>query len=134
MLAHYRNYHDQLQAATSQGSLNVTVWVQWFVERLQVACEHSMQLMQGAVTKARFLQQVHSVHPGISAGQHKVLAKLFDAGDGFSDGMSTEKYVAITGLSRATAYRELTVLVSVGLLLKTGWGRGTRYGIGTVKL
>jgi Fic family protein len=88
--------------------------------------------MRGAVTKTRFWQQVHSVHPGISAGQQKVLAKLFDAEEASSDGMSTEKYVAITGLSRATAYRELTVLVSLGLLLKSGQGRGTRYGIGNV--
>ncbi len=43
--------------------------------------------------------------------------------------MSTEKYVAIAGVSRATAYRELTDLVDAGLLLRTGQGRGTRYEI-----
>ena len=43
--------------------------------------------------------------------------------------MSTEKYVAIAGVSRATAYRELTDLVDAGLLVRTGQGRGTRYVI-----
>ena len=132
LLAHRSDYYDQLQAATSKGNLTVTTWVQWFVQRVQGACEHSVQQLQGAVSKTRFWQHVRSVHPGISAGQQKVLAKLFDSESGFSGGMSTEKYVAITGLSRATAYRELTVLVSLGLLLKTGQGRGTRYGIGSV--
>lgn len=61
-----------------------------------------------------------------------MLAKLFDALEDFSGGMSTEKYVAITGLSRATAYRELTMLTGLGLLLKCGQGRGTWYGIGSV--
>jgi Fic family protein len=41
--------------------------------------------------------------------------------------MSTEKYVNLTGASRATAYRELTQLTEQGLLAKTGQGRGTRY-------
>lgn len=133
LLAHRGDYYNQLQAATSKGSLTVTAWVQWFVQRVQGACEHSVQQMQGATEKNRFWQQVRNVHPGISAGQQKVLAKLFESGSGFSGcsggGISTEKYVAITGLSRATAYRELTVLVSLGLLQKFGLGRGTRYGI-----
>lgn len=144
LLAHRSDYYDQLQAATSKGSLDVTPWVQWFVQRVQAACAHSVQQMQGAVAKTRFWQQVRSLHPTISAGQQKVLARLFEAEagkagvdgqvDGFIGGfagdLSTEKYVAITGLSRATAYRELTLLVSMGLLLKSGQGRATRYAIG----
>ena len=43
--------------------------------------------------------------------------------------MSTEKYVAIAGVSRATAYRELTDLVDAGLLLRTEQGRETRYEV-----
>jgi Fic family protein len=59
-----------------------------------------------------------------------VLNKLHDAGiDGFLGGMSTEKYVAIAGVSRATAYRELTEMVELGVLARTGQGRGTRYAL-----
>lgn len=47
--------------------------------------------------------------------------------DGFKGGMSTEKYVNPTGTSRATACRELSELAELGLLLRTGQGRGTRY-------
>lgn len=130
LLAHRSDYYAQLQAATSKGNLNVTPWVRWFVQRVQGACEHSVQQMQGAVSKTRFWQQVRTVHPAVSPGQQKVLAKMLDLEGGFSGGMSTEKYVAITGLSRATAYRELTVLTGLGLLLKSGQGRGTRYGVG----
>ena len=50
--------------------------------------------------------------------QLKALGKLFDAGpDGIAGGMSTETYVHLTGVSRATAYRELTDLTERDALL-----------------
>lgn len=49
--------------------------------------------------------------------------------DGFANGLSTEKYTSIAQVSRATAYRELTDLVALGLLVKSGVGRGTRYAL-----
>ena len=52
----------------------------------------------------------------------------YDAGpEGFAGDMSTEKYVNLCGVSRATAYRELTALCEMGVLVQTGLGRGTRY-------
>ncbi len=130
LLAHRSAYYGQLQAATGNASLNVTPWVQWFAQRMQGACEHSVLQMQTALGKTRFWQHVLGVHPTISPSQHKVLNKLFDAQpDAFEGGLSTEKYVAITSVSRATAYRELTLLLGLGLLRKTGQGRATRYAI-----
>ncbi len=49
--------------------------------------------------------------------------------DGFANGISIEKYVNLCRVSRATAYRELTALCEMGVLLQTGVGRGTRYGL-----
>lgn len=123
-------YYDQLQAATGKGSLNVTPWVQWFAQRMQAACEHSVQQMHTALGKTRYWAQVQASHPHITASQRKVLGKLFDVQPaGFEGGLSTEKYVAITSLSRATAYRELTQLLAAGLLVKTGQGKATRYAL-----
>lgn len=47
--------------------------------------------------------------------------------EGFASGISTEKYVNLCRVSRATAYRELTALCEMGVLVQTGVGRGTRY-------
>jgi Fic family protein len=47
--------------------------------------------------------------------------------DGFANGISTEKYVNLCRVSRATAYRELTALCEMGVLVQTGKGKGTRY-------
>ena len=70
------------------------------------------------------------IRPPRKASQRKVLHKLFDAGpNGFAGGMSTERYTAIAQVSRATAYRELTDLAALGVLVKSGQGRGTRYAL-----
>ncbi len=130
LLERRNEYYDQLQAATGKGSLNVTAWAQWFAQRMQAACEHSVEQMHTALGKTRYWAQVQVSHPHITASQRKVLGKLFDAQPGgFEGGLSTEKYVAITGLSRATAYRELTQLLAAGLLVKTGQGKATRYAL-----
>lgn len=41
--------------------------------------------------------------------------------------MSAENYLAITGTSRATATRDLQELVEMGVLIRTGRLKGTRY-------
>ena len=121
-------YYAQLQAATGQANMDVTPWVQWFTARVEAACHAALAQMQSALAKNRYWAQVNAAHPGLVPTQRKVLARLFDAQpDGFTGGMSTEKYVNLTGASRATAYRELTQLADLGLVLKTGQGRATRY-------
>jgi Fic family protein len=63
-----------------------------------------------------------------ASGPSCAINKLYDAGpEGFAGGMITEKYVSLCGVSRATAYRELTALCEIGVLMRTG--RGTRYGL-----
>ena len=130
-LAHDRaGYYAQLQAATGQSSLDITPWVRWFVGRIQAAFDAATGQMQKALAHGRYWAQVNARHPGLSASQRKALARLLEAGpEGFAGGMSTEKYVNLTGTSRATAYRELTQLTELGLLERTGQGRGTRYGL-----
>lgn len=121
-------YHAHLQAATAQPNMDLTPWVQWFVGRVEAACHAALGQMQTALAKNRYGAQLNAGHPGLTQTQRKALARLFDAQpDGFKGGMSTEKYVNLTSTSRATAYRELTQLAELGLLEKTGQGRGTRY-------
>jgi Fic family protein len=110
--------------------MDVTAWALWFVQCVEKACLATLGHMQSASAKTQYWSVLNEEHPKLTASQKKVLNKLYDAGPGgYSGGMSTEKYVAIAGVSRATAYRELTDLVDAGLLLRTGQGRGTRYDI-----
>ena len=128
LLAARAEYYAQLQAATGRHELDVTPWVSWFATRVQRAGEAAAAHTQSAADKTALWSHLNTAHPDLSAAQRKSLGKLFDAGpDGFAGGMSTEKYVHLTGVSRATAYRELTDLTERGLLARTGQGRGTRY-------
>jgi len=123
-------YYNQLQAASAQGHMDVTPWVRWFIGCIEKACLSTLAQIQAAGAKAGFWAQLDIAHPQLTPSQRKVLNKLHDAGpDGFLGGMSTEKYVAIAGVSRATAYRELTGMVASGLLEKTGQGKATRYAL-----
>lgn len=121
-------YYAQLQAATGRANLDVTPWVRWFVGCVHKAADATWEHMQSAMRKTRFWAALREQHPQLTPTQTKAINKLYDAGpDGFAGGMSTEKYVNLCGVSRATAYRELTALCEMGVMVQTGVGRGTRY-------
>jgi len=64
----------------------------------------------------------------INHRQEKALLRMFESGlSGFLGGLSAENYIAITKTSRATATRDLADLVELGVLVKTGELRHTRY-------
>ena len=126
-------YYAQLQAATRQANMDVTPWVQWFVSCVHKAADATWAHMQAAMRKTRFWAELREQHPELTPTQIKAINKLYDAGpEGFAGGMSTEKYVNLCGVSRATAYRELTALCEMGVLVQTGAGRGTRYQLGNL--
>jgi Fic family protein len=92
------------------------------------AANTTWEHMQSAMHKTRFWAQLREQHPELTPTQSKAINKLFDVGpEGFANGISTEKYVNLCRVSRATAYRELTALCEMGVLVQTGVGRGTRY-------
>lgn len=119
-------YYDVLEKC-QKGSLDVTLWLDWFLECFLRALKDSRLLISKSLHKARFWQKQAGVD--LNARQKKVLNKLLDAGPGgFEGGMTTRKYVSITSASRATAFREISDLFEKGLLraLK-GRGRSTAY-------
>jgi Fic family protein len=121
-------YYAQLQAATGQANMDVTPWVQWFVGCVHKAADVTWEHMQAASRKTLFWSELREQHPQLTPTQTKAINKLYDAEpEGFAGGMSTEKYVNLCGVSRATAYRELTALCEMEVLVQTGVGRGTRY-------
>ena len=136
-------YYAQLQRAskcdkTQQAEMDITAWIHWFLGCVEKACLESLAQIAQASAKNKFNYRLQSNHPDLSKSQCKVLFKLFEAQQtnatpdnptGFSGGMSTEKYAAISGVSRATAYRELTHLVAQQVLTISGQGRGTRYAL-----
>jgi Fic family protein len=133
ILAERKDYYLQLEAAqhatvNAQGGLDVTAWVLWFAAVFTRGCQHSMSVIRLASEKATFWQRCSGVD--LNARQRKVLARLLESGDGgFLGGLSAEKYMQITGASKATATRDLAQLFASGLIHARGQGKATRYAV-----
>ena len=124
-------YYDTLSQA-QRGTLDVTPWVQWFVQTFTQSCVQSQAVVMQALDKARFRLRASSL--ALNARQNKVLNRLLVAGSpelggGFLGGMTAEKYSKITGASKSTATRDLVDLLSKGLLKVEGVGKATRYAV-----
>lgn len=114
---------------TQRGGLDITDWLLWFLEQVRCAADNAESTFRTTIAKAKFWMR----HQGLSISdrQRKVLNRLLDAGsDGFTSGMNTRKYMSLTKTSRATAYRELSMLVEQGCLVqRSAGGRSTAYDI-----
>lgn len=120
-------YYDSLNAA-QRGELDVTPWVRWFVRQCTAAYTAANGVIDQALEKRRFWERYGS--GGLNERQRKVLQRLLDMGDGgFAGGLNAEKYIKLTGASKATATRDLTDLVHQGQLWADGAGKALRYYI-----
>jgi len=125
-------YYDALERA-QKSSLDITNWLRWFLECFERAINRSEGIIGNVLFKARFWAKNGSTP--LSDHQRKVVTKLLDAGPGgFEGGLTTRKFVGMTKVSRATAYREITDLVDKGILVKRpGGGRSVSYDLKDLK-
>jgi Fic family protein len=120
-----RAYYDILER-TQKASLDVTQWVQWFLECLDQALEAAEGILSVVRAKARFWE-VHAGTP-LNDRQRKVLNRLLD---GFDGKLQTAKYAKLAKCSTDTALRDLTDLLQKGMLTRdeNAAGRSTSYGL-----
>jgi len=118
-----QDYYDELKRA--QRSKEITPWIHYFLNTLLAAQKDTEARILFTIKKTQFFD-LHKAKLNIR--QEKALVKMFDAGTtGFQGGMSAKKYCSITKSSKATATRDLSLLVDFGALIKVGEGRSTRY-------
>ncbi len=121
-------YYSILES-TQRGDADITAWLEWFLETLQMSLDNAIAQIDKELSKARFWQVNRDQY--LSAQQIKVLNRLLDGGEnGFEGGISAEKYGKTTGVSKATATRHLGDLLEKGLIARLpGGGRNTRYQV-----
>ncbi|MCX6873510.1 MAG: Fic family protein [Verrucomicrobia bacterium] len=116
-------YYDALESA--QRSNDLTGWLVYFVDTVLHALVDAKDRILFVVRKARFLDLHRAT---LSERQNKVILRMFEAGpEGFIGGMNARKYIALTGVSKATATRDLQDLAGTGVLVPTGGGRSASY-------
>ena len=118
-----RNEYYFILEQTQKGSLDITIWLQWFLSSLERAYETSEITLQSVLKKAEFWKK--NASQIFNTRQHLIINKLLD---GFEGKLNTSKYAKITKCSRDTALRDVTDLIVKEVLLKEeGQGKNTTY-------
>ena len=108
---------------TQQGSLDITIWLQWYLHCLEGAYEHSETALAPIVKRANFW--ITQNENSFNRRQQVIINKLLT---GFNEGLTTTIYACIAECSRDTALRDVTDLLRRDIFSKEGGlGKNTRY-------
>jgi len=115
-------YYEILEKI-QKGSMDITVWLQWYCECLINALEATDDTLAKVLSKAKFWEK-HAATI-INERQKLMINKLLD---NFFGILNTSKWAKITKCSQDTALRDIQDLIEKGILIKeSGGGRSTSY-------
>ena len=119
-----KTYYEELEK-TQKGDLDVTPWLDWFLDCLDRAFSESESELVAVLKKARFWE-THLNRP-LNERQRKVINRLLD---GFEDKLTSSKWAALTKCSQDTALRDIDELGKRGILAReAAGGRSTSYSL-----
>ena len=116
ILKERKAYYDVLEK-TSNGSTDITSWLEWFLETMKKALVHSESTVQRVVKKSSFWNRCREIP--MNERQVKMGNKLWD---GFDGNLNSSKWAKMTKTSQATALRDITDLMEKGILVKSSHG------------
>ena len=106
-----------------KGTLDITPWIEWFLNCLKHALGLSEQILESVLVKARFWK----AHAGESFNerQRNVVNLMVD---GFEGKLTSSKWAKLTKCSPDTALRDISDLIARKILMKEeAGGRSTSY-------
>ncbi|MDP3452796.1 MAG: Fic family protein [Bacteroidales bacterium] len=116
------SYYDILEK-TQKGNLEITSWLEWFLNSLLQSIESSEKLLGKIIYKHEFWLRHSKVT--INDRQRKILNMLMEDFEGV---LNTTKWAKIGKCSQDTALRDIQDLIEKGILTKTEQGgRSTNY-------
>lgn len=123
---HRADYYRALEQ-TQRGGLDVTAWLVWFLDTLNVTLEQAQQSCTQTLARQRFWQQ--HANDQLCPEQVMILNYLIGSDDDRClQSISASQYQIIAQVSKSTATRHLTDLLEKNCLEKEpGGGRNTRY-------
>ena len=124
-------YYDILERTQKQ-SLDVTEWLDWFLETLHRAVDQAQHTLDAVLAKTRFWQRwAAPTSAQMNERQVKLLNSLLD---GFEGKLTSSKWAVIAKCSPDTALRDITDLLARGVLRKSeSGGRSTSYELNHIK-
>lgn len=119
-----KTYYDMLESA-QKGTLDVTPWMEWFLECLDRAFDGTEDTLASVFKKARFWEDNASKQ--FNDRQRLILNRLMD---GFEGKLTSSKWAKIAKCSQDTALRDILELVEHGILSRDqAGGRSTSYSL-----
>lgn len=116
------SYYDILEK-TQRSGMDITNWLEWFLNCLMHAIEHSEKLLEKIIYKHSFWAK-HAI-VNINDRQRKILNMLMEDFEGV---LNTTKWAKIGKCSQDTALRDIQDLIEKGILVKSlQGGRSTNY-------
>jgi Fic family protein len=117
-----KEYYDVLEHC-QKGSLDITPWIEWFLNCLKHVVASSEKTLEAVLVKADFWK----THAGESFNerQRTIINRLLD---GFEGKLTSSKWAKLTKCSQDTALRDISDLLNRHILTKDeAGGRSTSY-------
>jgi Fic family protein len=110
---------------TQRGTLDITLWMDWFLGCLGRAIDGARAVLGGVLAKARFWERMAGLP--LNARQRLIINRLLD---GFEGKLTTSKYAKLARCSQDTAHRDILSLVENSVLIRNPeGGRSTSYSL-----
>ncbi len=121
---HDRKAYYQALEKAGRGELDISLWLQWFLECLHRSIESAEITLHTVLEKSRFWKKIDNIP--LNERQTDLINRLLD--DTFFGNLTTGKWAKIAKCSQDTAYRDMLYLVEKDILVKApGSGRSTHY-------
>jgi Fic family protein len=118
-----RKAYYEILERTQKGNMDVTEWLAWFLDTLHQAVNQAQLTLDTVLIKTCFWQRWATTP--LNERQVKLLNRLLD---GFDGKLTSSKWAAIAKCSPDTALRDITDLLTRGVLRKAdAGGRSTSY-------
>ena len=119
-----KDYYNTLERI-QKGDLDITGWMEWFLNCLDRAIEGAQETLSAVLNKAHFWERF--AKEPLNERQIKILNKMLD---GFEGKLTSSKWARLAKCSQDTAYRDILNLIGRGALQKDpGGGRSTSYSL-----
>ncbi len=118
-----KEYYDQLEKQ-QRGTLDITGWLEWFLDCLGQAFSNAETTIGNVLFKARLLGKINQ-RP-VRERQRLIINRMLE--DSFEGHIHTSKYAKLAKCSNDTALRDIQELKERGIFIQnTGGGRSTSY-------
>jgi Fic family protein len=120
-----RKAYYEILEATQKGELDITRWLEWFLECLGRAFERAETILATVLDKARFWERFAKVE--FNERQREIVNRLLN---GFEGKLTTSKWAKLAKCSQDTALRDIEDLIRKKVLVKdAAGGRSTSYSL-----